>query len=71
MDDKPAPAIIRPTDLAEKLHCSVAYASQLLSGTRKPNIPRCLEIYDLAGVKVGALANATDEEIQTIRKLAA
>jgi transcriptional regulator with XRE-family HTH domain len=69
--DNEAPIQMRPTDLAEKLACSVAYASQLLSGARVPSIPRALEIYDKAGVKLGPLANATDEQIEAVRSMAA
>lgn len=71
MDTEASPETVRPTDLAEKLGCSVAYASQLLSGARVPSIPRALEIFDKAGVKIGPLKDATDEEIATARKLAA
>jgi transcriptional regulator with XRE-family HTH domain len=61
------PEKIRPTDLAAKLGCSVAYASQLLSGARKPPIPRAIEIFDLAGVKVGPLEGKTDEQVALLR----
>jgi transcriptional regulator with XRE-family HTH domain len=69
MQDKPDS--IRPTDLAGKLNISVAYASQLLSGARKPSLELALRFFDLAGVKLGPLVGATDEEIATLRKLAA
>lgn len=65
------PVSIRPTDLAGKLDVSVAYASQLLSGARKPSLELALRFFDLAGVKLGPLVGATDEEIATLRRLAA
>lgn len=68
MDDTPA---MRPTDLAAKLEISVPYASQLLSGARVPSISLALGIFDKSGLKLGPLANATDEEIEMLRRLAA
>jgi transcriptional regulator with XRE-family HTH domain len=65
------PQTIRPTDLAAKLGVSVAYASQLLSGVRKPSLELALRYFDDAGVKLGPLVGATDQEIATLRKLAA
>lgn len=65
------PETIRPTDLAAKLSVSVAYASQLLSGARVPSLELALRLFDRAGVKLGPLVGATDEEIATLRKLAA
>jgi transcriptional regulator with XRE-family HTH domain len=69
MQDDPDP--IRPTDLAGKLNISVAYASQLLSGARKPSLELALRFFDLADVRLGPLVGASDEEIATLRKLAA
>jgi transcriptional regulator with XRE-family HTH domain len=65
------PDAIRPTDLAAKLNVSVAYASQLLSGTRIPSLELALRMLDISGVRLGPLVGATDEEIATLRKLAA
>ena len=62
---------MRPTDLAAKLNVSVAYASQLLSGTRKPSLELALKFFDASGMRLGPLVGATDEEIATLRKLAA
>jgi transcriptional regulator with XRE-family HTH domain len=69
MQDEPDP--IRPTDLAAKLEVSVAYASQLLSGARIPSLELALRFFDKGGVKLGPLVGATDEEIATLRRLAA
>lgn len=65
------PIAIRPTDLAAKLNVSIAYASQLLSGARKPSLELALRLFDLSGVKLGPLVGASDGEIATLRKLAA
>lgn len=59
---------VRPTDLAAKLKCSVAYASQLLSGERGTTPRTALRVLDDTGVKIGPLRNATDEEIAALRK---
>lgn len=69
MQDQPDP--MRPTDLAAKLNVSIAYASQLLSGARKPSLELALRFFDEADVRLGPLVGATDEEIATLRKLAA
>lgn len=68
MQDEPG---IRPTDLSAKIGVSVAYASQLLSGARKPSLELALKYFDAAGIRLGPLVGATDEEIATLRKLAA
>ncbi len=61
----------RPTDLAETLGISVAYASQLLSGVRIPSIPLAIRFFDKSGVKLGPLADADIDQIATLRKFAA
>jgi transcriptional regulator with XRE-family HTH domain len=61
---------IRPTDLAETLGISVAYASQLLTGARVPSLLLALQIFDKSGVKLGKLEDASDEDIEVIRKVA-
>lgn len=61
---------IRPTDLATALECSVAYASQLLSGARTPNAGTAIKIFDKTGLKLGAIKEANDAEIETLRKFA-
>jgi transcriptional regulator with XRE-family HTH domain len=68
MQDKPE---MRPTDLAGKLGVSVAYASQLLSGARVPSLELALRLFDRANVRLGPLVGASDEEIETLRRLAA
>jgi transcriptional regulator with XRE-family HTH domain len=62
---------IRPTDLAAQLNVSVAYASQLLTGARVPSIMLALSIFDKSGLKLGPLTQASDEQIELLRKLAA
>lgn len=61
---------LRPTDLATALDCSLPYASQILSGARKPNQRLAIRIYDLTGHKVGPLAGASEQEIELLRKFA-
>lgn len=58
----------KPTALAEFLSISTPYASQLLSGQRP--WPRALAIaaYRKAGVKLGPIAQATDEEIEILER---
>lgn len=62
---------LRPTDLAKRLGVSVPYASQLLSGARKPSIELALRFFDRSGVRLGPLVDATDEQIAALRDLAA
>jgi hypothetical protein len=59
------------SDLAGKLGISVPYASQLLSGARKPSLELALRYFDIAAIRLGPLAAASDEEIATLRKLVA
>jgi len=66
-----APDQMRPTDLAAKLNVSVAYASQLLSGARKPSLELALKFYDEANVRLGPLVGASDDDIAALRRLAA
>lgn len=67
--ESPTQTPIRPTDLAALLEVSVPYASQLLTGARVPSIPLALRIFDKAAIKLGPIANATDEEIETVRRM--
>lgn len=66
--DNDQPEKMRPTDLAEKLEISVAYASQLLSGARVPSLELSISIYDRAGIKLGPIAEKTDEQIATLKE---
>lgn len=59
---------IRPTDLAQALECSIAYASQLLTGARAITVTRALLILDKTGHKLGPLSKASEEEIALLRK---
>ena len=62
--------VIRPTDLAAALGCSVAYASQLLSGARTMSVAKAIKILDATGHKLGPIEKATDEEVALLRKFA-
>ena len=59
---------IRPTDLAKDLGCSVPYASQLITGKRPRTVATALRIEEKTGHKFGPIANATDEEVNLLRK---
>jgi hypothetical protein len=48
-----------------------AYARMLRAGTRQPSLALALALYDGAGVQVGPLADLTEQEIETARKMAA
>lgn len=62
---------IRPTDLATAMQWSVPYASQVLNDRRPPSIGTALAIFDKTKIKLGPLANITDDEIEVLRKVAA
>lgn len=53
-----------PTELSASAGISVSYASEILSGTRKPSRALALRIYEKAGLKFGPLANLTAQEIE-------
>lgn len=66
--DTDQPEKMRPTDLAEKLNVSVAYASQLLSGARVPSLALSIDIFDRAGIRLGPIAEKSDDQIATLRE---
>jgi transcriptional regulator with XRE-family HTH domain len=68
MSTNDTPERIRPTDLAEKLEVSVAYASQLLSGARVPSLALAIDMFDRAGVKFGPIKGKTDDQIELLRQ---
>lgn len=57
---------LTPTSVAAALDISVPYASQLLSGDR--DMPRgiAIKLFRATGAKLGPIANATDDEIETL-----
>lgn len=58
-----------PTELAEAAGISVPFASQLLSGKRNPSLSVALQIYERTGKRFGLLAQATDDEIASLKRL--
>jgi len=67
MDDE------KPLSLAQqlrnKLGLKKSYAYALASGARKPPLELALQIHDATGAKLGALANATDEQVAVLAEL--
>lgn len=60
-----------PTELSTATGISVPYASQILSGKRKPPLPVALSIYDATGRQFGGLTGLSKREIEAARKIAA
>lgn len=57
-----------PSKLAAEIGISVPYASQLLSGDRTPPVPMAIKVFRAIGVKLGPIANASDDEIATLER---
>jgi hypothetical protein len=58
----------KPTPLAEMLSISVPYASALLKGDRPWTRRHAIAAYRKTGVKVGPIADATDDEIDVLER---
>jgi transcriptional regulator with XRE-family HTH domain len=59
-------------EIAERLRAagvSASYASQLSRSVRKPSQRLAIRLYREAGVKLGPIANATDDEISALESL--
>lgn len=56
--------------LIEDKVLSQPYASQLLSGNRKPGQQLAIKIYRRTGLKLGPIAHASEAEIDTLEKVA-
>lgn len=66
-----APEKLTPTKLSKAVGISVPYASQLLrggEGGRTPSVPMAIRIYRETGAKLGPIATATPEEIDTLER---
>lgn len=59
---------LTPTKLSQAIGVSVPYASQLLSGERTPPVPTAIRIYRATHLKMGPIANATDDEIDVLSR---
>lgn len=58
----------KPTPLAKLLSISTPYASQLLSGNRPWPQSLAIAAYRKTGVKIGPIAQATDDEIDVLER---
>jgi hypothetical protein len=59
-------------EIAERLRAagvSASYASQLSRSVRKPSQRLAIRLYRETGVKLGPIANATDDEITALESL--
>ncbi len=58
----------KPTALADLLSISMPYASQLLGGSRPWPKALAIAAYRKTGVKLGPIAEATDDEIDVLER---
>lgn len=58
----------KPTVLSDMLGISVPYASQLLGGSREWTRALAIKAYRASGVKIGPIAEATDDEINVLER---
>jgi len=58
----------KPTELSKLLSISIPYASALLNGSRPWTRALAITAYRKLGVKIGPIANATDEEIAVLER---
>lgn len=61
-------APLTPTVLKDALGISQSYASMILAGDRPLKLPVAIEIFRKTGHKLGPIAKATDEEIETLER---
>ena len=59
---------LTPTGLANALSISVPYASQLLGGSREMPRDLAIKLYRATGLKMGPIADASDEQIETLEQ---
>lgn len=60
---------LTPTRLAGAVGISRAYASQLLSGSRRPTLDLALRIFRATGVRTGDLTDATLADIDAVSRV--
>lgn len=60
-----------PTELSQRTGISVPYASQIITGARKPSLRLAIHIYDKTEVAFGPLQGLSPDEIEGARKVAA
>lgn len=59
---------ITPTELQAQAGISKGYASNLLSGKKKPSPTMALRIFKATGVKLGPIENLADSEIAVFER---
>lgn len=59
---------LTPSALKDAVGISQAYASMILSGERTLKLPLAIEIFRKTGHKLGPIADASDEEIDTLER---
>lgn len=62
--DKPS-----PKELVEAVNISPSYASMILSGERIPPLPLAISIWRKLQVKLGPIADATDDDIEAAARI--
>jgi hypothetical protein len=60
---------ITPTELQVRAGISKGYASDLLAGNKTPSPAKALHIMRTTGLKLGPIANLTDDEIALLEKM--
>jgi len=69
------PAYVHPMrgysarDMSNLLGISISYASEILSGVRRPSRPLAINIFMKAGRKFGPVADLTDDDIATLARI--
>ena len=63
---EPLQVDFKPTELADAVRCSVPFASQVISGAKPLPRAMAIKIYRWKKIKLGPIANATDEQIKTL-----
>ena len=61
--------MITPTQLQHQACISKGYASDLLSGKKRPSPATALRIFNLTGVKLGPIVGLSDDEIAVLEKM--
>lgn len=62
------PEALSPSALSEAVNISQSYASMILAGERSLKLPLAIEIFRRTGHKLGPIATASDEEIDTLER---
>ena len=60
---------VTPKALVEAVNISPSYASMILSGDRVPPMPLAISIWRKLGVKLGPIAEASDDDIEAAARI--